>query len=1479
MSVAPYAAAYVRALSVNRQLRAQVAARLAKGQAWEVEERLVVCMVDISGYSKMSAGLTFLGKMASEVITKTVGSFLSKIIDVIALYRGDIVRFLGDALLVAFSPDPDEPDLSQSVLRSLACCLHVATCCKSVDIDMTLASTSHNPDHRRDPLMAELASGNSAMSSLYLHFAITAGPMSRIILGDPAWRLDYCVQGAGLRALGVLLDNTAHGELGISSDALAELDVACRSEVERLANAKRVGGHTLLSAGAVAALTASVFRTDAGAVAGMADALVAKLFWEGDGLHRGRVIHVQAAPSDRVGLQGLTSGTIADADEADGEEFVRKRVPVTGRFPVVHSGKDDVDSRKDDVYSGYDDVNYRERGVADRSPVSGGAIAIAPQHGVGADRFAEFRSVATIFVALVFPFELDVVQKIFLSFVKALKEHKGVFLQYSGTMLAIFGLPSFSHVNNSDQSVKCMKWFVEDLQKVLDGPFTKYISISISSGEILFTKLGNDYRSEVGLLGDVIVTAARLMPIAGSKQTIVIDQETHENVKLTHATQDLGMVHLKGRANDSRIYSIDLGEAGVSAGATSTARSQFGYKQEREVLVESGLEPMLLFIFNNLQTHVLGAASSAFMLARNPTRNGSLSASSYVTSRRASMHRQSLANQKNSTQAVATLVSAAQTFLVKAGVDLALCPLLGMVSAGLAAPETALTEVMDAQARINHVKSMVANIVTAFVRDFGAVFVFDDAQWYDSHTLEVLMTLARYCPKMSKLGKLTVPVTGVDPIISAAIFAKTSGSPLFLQMIIDVLFVKVGGELIVNAEGVLSLRDDSVRVEAILTDLSAAVLFQFDRLDATFQRILRVASVFGQYFNLSNVLALDDFGINVSECVELIKDSDVYNFLVCDLPISSTSVEVSKNPGSDGVECYFRHISIMNAIYESITFEDRLAANASVGLMIENILDEDNREALLPGLEYHFTRAGNVEKTISYKEELGLLLARKSQWVESVRILESLVEYVAEINPEDLQKLSAPITPLRKALWFTRLCNAYTAIRRYPKERDAGLLALRHLETAPWPKNEKEMKLGAKAMKSRAVLNWVLTYGGKVRTKPPKRTFPQNLPTKWQDKTQLIEMEKMVLRSMTEALSTDKAYTVDEKSYLVMRYFNLLIRNNNNPTEWTTILYRLAFTSLFANPKLYDFFIRSADANDKGHDHPSYLFIKFAKSRCDVNFEHASIGFASSVAFHSGLFNTIDEVSEPFYRGSLTLKDDPVFSLAVLYAIYRVALVRGDADAISEWRQAFEPRAAVARVLSFELGASETITALGKITNADFDGALEALEEFCDVYKTLSFGPDSVDVILTVPHVIFLLFDPVRSGLPITGVGSNNVVLSSWTGENLVRVKTVVNTMADAFKALGIIRRHVVSFWIIEMLEIIHQLLDGRVSEAVRIAKKKLQSKRRAELGGFPVLKAMYHGIIAKYTGSTVDRIEHRDISFTLFKSQQCHSYLKWLDL
>ncbi|KAJ3147261.1 hypothetical protein HK101_002231, partial [Irineochytrium annulatum] len=273
------------------------------------------------------------------------------------------------------------------------------------------------------------------------------------------------------------------------------------------------------------------------------------------------------------------------------------------------------------------------------------------------------------------------------------------------------------------------------------------------------------------------------------------------------------------------------------------------------------------------------------------------------------------------------------------------------------------------------------------------------------------------------------------------------------------------------------------------------------------------------------------------ECIKMIKDSDVFSFLICDVPPPRDldRIETENSTGSDGVECSFRHISILNAIYESLSFEERNAVNISVGVMIENLLNDDNREALLPSLEYHYSRTQEVEKLIKYKEELGFTLMTKFQCIEGIRILESLVLYASEADPQTLTQLVEPITSLRKAWWFARLCAGYVVVKRFPKDIEAGRTALSFLLTEPWPATEECLQRSLRSLKRWSYVNWIRTFGGRpCKNKSRRRILPEGST----HHDEQIQCEKSTLKSMSEALASNKKYTNDETLYLLLRYFN-----------------------------------------------------------------------------------------------------------------------------------------------------------------------------------------------------------------------------------------------------------------------------------------------------------------------------------------------------
>ncbi|KAG9323388.1 hypothetical protein KVV02_002538 [Mortierella alpina] len=66
-----------------------------------------VLMVDIVGFSQMTSIASSKGDVGAEMLSSQIGAYFDMAIRIIEYHGGDVVKFLGDALLVVFQTDPD----------------------------------------------------------------------------------------------------------------------------------------------------------------------------------------------------------------------------------------------------------------------------------------------------------------------------------------------------------------------------------------------------------------------------------------------------------------------------------------------------------------------------------------------------------------------------------------------------------------------------------------------------------------------------------------------------------------------------------------------------------------------------------------------------------------------------------------------------------------------------------------------------------------------------------------------------------------------------------------------------------------------------------------------------------------------------------------------------------------------------------------------------------------------------------------------------------------------------------------------------------------------------------------------------------------------------------------------------------------------------------------------------------------------------
>ncbi|KAJ3164765.1 hypothetical protein HK101_000350 [Irineochytrium annulatum] len=468
---------------------------------------------------------------------------------------------------------------------------------------------------------------------------------------------------------------------------------------------------------------------------------------------------------------------------------------------------------------------------------------------------------------------------------------------------------------------------------------------------------------------------------------IVMDEPSYELTKLSHAVEGLGAVLLKGSNKERQIFGVRFSEAHADD-------QIFGYNAERKVIcdafekwIEDGAQATILVeapsgygksCLANLLMDRVTLARGKYCLTQGDFYGVPFKGLAHtILYMMDIIKNEPIDNQRVDAEVIAAkirefsekqygpfcLVTA--HFFAGCGIDLELEPLLLNISAAATVvKETKTTAKLDAGAKMNFVKTIVVQIFIGFARRWRTVFLFDDMQWFDSWTIDILSTVAKSCP-------------------SKAIDKKTSGNPLYLQTAIDILISKVGSVLSIK-NNVLVAENELVDIEPLLLDHEAVILFQFDQLNDGFQNLLKFAAFSGQvlflavfapltrkkYFNVEDTLRFGDFNMSLADAWKQIEQHDVYKFLVCQ-KIATTNDSPSSR---SNCSIFFRHITISNAIYNSFPYEFRMDVNGKIAEVLEGqFVDDDSETAanLLGRIDFHYSRTKNVSKIVHYKVKLG----------------------------------------------------------------------------------------------------------------------------------------------------------------------------------------------------------------------------------------------------------------------------------------------------------------------------------------------------------------------------------------------------------------------------------------------------------------------------------------------------------------------------
>ncbi|KAJ3106234.1 hypothetical protein HDU96_008296 [Phlyctochytrium bullatum] len=445
-------------------------------------------------------------------------------------------------------------------------------------------------------------------------------------------------------------------------------------------------------------------------------------------------------------------------------------------------------------------------------------------------KLQEYRQVSIVFVKIKpkgRQVSMEASQNVMLSFLEAVEAENGCFQQMSDK-------------KEQPAALRACRRFLQNAFYSSESYFKHEYSlkIAVASGSILFSEIGNVYRKDASILGDIVNIAARMISVEGAsglgKSTLV------KHFLETCSANEFATCFAQGSEVDQ--WTPYFGIRTVILAAYSI------YAKEKE--------------------------SKAFMPVpqKKLARTGSiLSANSTINSlqrSRRTVSRSTLGMNGGKAKVSVEDSVDCRAFLAFCGEDPQLAPLLADVSPQLTVSENSFTSKLDGKARASIIKSMVVRMVNYLTQDKRRI------AWLDPSSLEILNSLVEGSPKLlilissrpvpdtahesirkllasEKAKKIVLEglgmeeteellvnrlrrhnVTAMDPKLLSAIFEKTRGSPLFADFIASSLDDAVGDSLAVTMDGVLTTVAEDVDIESvILADVGSGIRSQFDSRD------------------------------------------------------------------------------------------------------------------------------------------------------------------------------------------------------------------------------------------------------------------------------------------------------------------------------------------------------------------------------------------------------------------------------------------------------------------------------------------------------------------------------------------------------------------------------------------------------------------------------------------------------------------------
>ncbi|KAG0343055.1 hypothetical protein BG000_009374 [Podila horticola] len=585
-----------------------------------------VLMVDIVGFSQMTSIASSKGDVGAEMLSSQIGAYFDLAIRIIEYHGGDVVKFLGDALLVVFQADPEADhgaDSPSSDDRNVISRRDKVTVRKAIECGLELLARLSNyriylsereysrklsggsgPSSGDDPHspgddgnngnvmnMNNSQSGNS--SSSWNANASGFGPVSSSTSSIGASSFLSVPQGR------------PNSNGGSSNSSIPRRSSVPNNSVSPMTTTAKFSSGTNLDALAITGLYGngngnnngsngnnstyrkreeSIMSSRPGSTTSKHNratnffANAKQLFTNSNVNDRLNTVPAEEMSEDSLELQlhmAMTAGPISNiiiGDIGGDNGLDNLLMQNTGRLEYAICGEQ---------MATIDDALNMARA---------GELTITK------DAWAsQFRTVTILFVSLgdVKPWTpegLSTCQKAIFQVHKVMSEYEGFIQQFAvddkgATLLCAFGLPyPRSHEREAVFAAKSA-WVIR--RRLLTEGILGF-KISLATGVIFTSMIGNEFRRDPAIVGDTIVIAVRILKFDYAIESIVCDDATKEACTSDHdglcEFEDMGEEFVKGKIHPIRIWRL------IHFGAKKQIRrpddimvdETIGYEPERE---------------------------------------------------------------------------------------------------------------------------------------------------------------------------------------------------------------------------------------------------------------------------------------------------------------------------------------------------------------------------------------------------------------------------------------------------------------------------------------------------------------------------------------------------------------------------------------------------------------------------------------------------------------------------------------------------------------------------------------------------------------------------------------------------------------------------------------------------------------------------------------------------------------------------------